>query len=57
MGITKDTKLKLELNAQEINTILDGLSSMPYKLVAPLISKIHDQVKTQSSQQDLPKKA
>lgn len=47
MGIKKETPLQLELNAAEINTILDGLASMPYKQVFHLIARIHEQINQQ----------
>lgn len=47
MGIKKETPLQLELSAAEINTILDGLASMPYKQVFHLIVRIHEQINQQ----------
>jgi len=52
MGIKKETPLKLELSAAEINTILDGLAAMPYKQVFHLIARIHEQIKQQTQKPD-----
>jgi hypothetical protein len=49
MAVSKTSIIELNLTAQEINTILDGLAAMPYKNVYHLIEKIHTQVKTQSN--------
>jgi len=56
MGIKKETPLQLTLSAAEINTILDGLASMPYKQVFHLIGKIHEQInqQTQNPNQQAP---
>ncbi len=48
MAVSKSSIIDLNLTAQEVNTILDGLAAMPYKNVYHLIEKIHSQVKTQS---------
>jgi len=48
MGIKKETPLKLELSAAEVNSVLDGLAAMPYKQVAKLIALIHEQVRNQT---------
>lgn len=48
MGIKKETPLQLTLSADEINTILDGLASMPYKQVFHLIARIHEQINLQT---------
>ncbi len=56
MGIKKETPLQLTLSAAEINTILDGLASMPYKQVFHLIARIHEQInqQTQNTNQQAP---
>lgn len=56
MGIKKDTKIQLELRAEEINTILDGLSALPYKQVFHIIAQIHEQVKAQNAPKALEQK-
>jgi hypothetical protein len=40
--------MKLELNAQEINTILACLGRAPYEAVFELVEKIRSQAKEQS---------
>ncbi len=57
MGIKKETKLQLELSADEINIILDGLANMPYKNVFHLIARIHQQINIQTSPSTTPQKA
>jgi|LauGreDrversion4_2_1035121.scaffolds.fasta_scaffold2815672_1 hypothetical protein len=49
MALSKNSIIELNLSAQEINIILDGLAAMPYKNVYHLIEKIHAQVNTQSN--------
>ena len=44
MGIKKNTDLSLNLTAEEVNLILDGLANLPYKQVYHLIKKIQHQV-------------
>ena len=44
MGIKKNTDLSLNLTAEEVNLILDGLANLPYKQVYHLIKKIQNQV-------------
>ncbi len=47
--LSKDTIIELRLTVKEINTILDGLSALPYKDVYHLIESIHNQVKNTSN--------
>jgi hypothetical protein len=47
-AISKDTIIELRLTAKEVNTILDGLSALPYKDVYHLIESIHSQVRKNS---------
>lgn len=49
MAIKENTEFILKLSAKEINTVLDGLANQPYKLVHPIIEKIHQQIKSQES--------
>jgi len=44
MGIKKNTDLNLNVTAEEVNLILDGLANLPYKQVYHLIKKIQHQV-------------
>jgi hypothetical protein len=44
MGIKKDTDLVLNLTAEEVNLVLDGLANLPYKNVYHIIDKIRNQV-------------
>jgi len=44
MGIKKDTNLILNLTAEEVNLVLDGLANLPYKKVYHVIDKIKNQV-------------
>ena len=44
MGIKKDTDLVLNLTAEEVNLVLDGLANLPYKNVYHVIDKIRSQV-------------
>jgi hypothetical protein len=44
MGIKKDTDLVLNLTAEEVNLVLDGLVNLPYKNVYHVIDKIRNQV-------------
>ena len=52
MAIKKNQPLKIELTAEELNIILDGLSVQPYKKVYHLIEKIHQQVHKQSQESE-----
>jgi hypothetical protein len=47
MAIKENTEFQLSVNAKEINIILDGLANQPYKVVHPLIEKIHQQIRNQ----------
>jgi hypothetical protein len=44
MGIKKNTDLNLNVTAEEVNLILDGLANLTYKQVYHLIKKIQHQV-------------
>ncbi len=44
MGIKKNTDLNLNVTAEEVNLILDGLANLPYKQVYHLIKKIQHQI-------------
>lgn len=48
MGIKKNTDLDLNVTAEEVNLILDGLANLPYKQVYHLIKKIQHQVVSNS---------
>lgn len=48
MGIKKNTDLNLNVTAEEVNLILDGLANLPYKQVYHLIKKIQHQVVSDS---------
>ena len=47
----QNTTLTLELTTEEVNTILAGLSDLPFKQVADLFNKIHIQCAKQVQQQ------
>ena len=49
-----DRALSITLTANEWNSTLDAMSLGPYRQVAPLIAKIHDQA--QAQQQPAPPK-
>jgi len=48
MGLKKDSQIQLSITAEDLNTILDALSKMPYKEVYHIIAEIHQQVKSQT---------
>ena len=58
MGIKKDTDLVLNLTAEEVNLVLDGLANLPYKNVYHVIDKIRSQVisETQLKNQETSRK-
>ena len=47
MAIIENTQFQITITAKEINIILDGLANQPYKVVHPLIEKIHQQIRSQ----------
>jgi hypothetical protein len=47
MAIKENTEFQISITAKEINIILDGLANQPYKVVHPLIEKIHLQIRNQ----------
>jgi hypothetical protein len=47
MAIKENTEFQITITAKEINIILDGLANQPYKVVHPLIEKIHLQIRNQ----------
>jgi hypothetical protein len=47
MAIKENTEFQISITAKEINIILDGLANQPYKVVYPLIEKIHLQIRNQ----------
>lgn len=49
MGIKKNTDLDLNVTAEEVNLILDGLANLPYKQVYHLIKKIQQQAVSQNT--------
>lgn len=47
MAIKENSEFQLSFTVKEINIILDGLANQPYKVVHPLIEKIHLQIRNQ----------
>jgi hypothetical protein len=51
----KQKVLKLELNVEEINTVLSGLQELPAKVCNPLTNKIVKQAQQQLPQEEVDK--
>lgn len=52
---TPSTVYTITITAQELDTIGNGLGSMPFKDAAPLINKLREQVMAQNKPAEAPK--